>query len=124
MEYSSFSPRADAAGLAATTQLSHGPNALSTAAETQRPVLAAAGADPARAKTDGEIQPLDTFEVGDNDHVPVPPEPPREATVLAVIADAPEIEDPAEPVEVKEPMAVTLREIDGEAENPTVDIRR
>lgn len=124
MEYSSFSPRAEAAGLAATTQLSHGPNALSTAAETQRSVLAAAEADPTRTRTEGEFKPLDTFEVGDNDHVPVPPEPPREATVLAVFADAPDVEDSAEPVEVEEPMTATLRDIDGEAKNPTVDIRR
>ncbi|MBY4892549.1 hypothetical protein KUL25_07205 [Rhodobacteraceae bacterium N5(2021)] len=128
------------------------PGALSTRAETARPVLAAARADTARMSGQDGFQPLDTFEVGDNDHVPVPPEPPRESTVLAMIASAAEFEAPtdtgadtdtdadtgaarpqvtqdasprAATVEgQRDTLATNLRDIEAGPSNPTVDIRR
>ncbi|OAN84304.1 hypothetical protein A8B78_07510 [Jannaschia sp. EhC01] len=122
------------------------PGALSTRAETARPVLAAARADTARMSGQDGFQPLDTFEVGDNDHVPVPPEPPRESTVLAMIASAAEFEAPtdaetetdaARPQETqdaspraatgegqRDTLATNLRDIEAGPSNPTVDIRR
>ncbi|QXT38084.1 hypothetical protein [Gymnodinialimonas ceratoperidinii] len=123
MEYSSLVPRTEPAGLPASTSQNFAPSALSTAAETARPVLAVAKTDAADAKTGEEFQPLDTFEVGDNDHVPVPPEPPREATVRAIIADAPEIEEVEEPADPEDPIAATLRDMEADSKTPTVDVR-
>ena len=124
MELSSLSPRAEPATPTAAAADRPAPHVLSTAAETARPVLAAAKADPANGRMEQEFQPLDTFEVGDNDHVPVPPEPPREETVRAIMAhtqDA-DVEDAA-PIR-EEALETALRDIEDGPENPTVDIRR
>lgn len=123
MEFSNLPPRVEPAALSGDVASKQPQNALSTAAETARPVLAAeAAADTTASKNDG-FHPLDTFEVGDNDYVPVPPEPPRKATVLAVMADAPLLE-PVEAAPSPEPLVEALRDIDTGPVNPTVDIRR
>ncbi|HID68177.1 MAG TPA: hypothetical protein EYP31_07970 [Roseibacterium sp.] len=92
--------------------------------ETARPVLAAEKVDKSSLSIREDFRPLDTYEVGDNDHVPVPPEPPREADVLAIIADAPEAADLDEPPDTAEALPHLLRAIDDGPANPTVDIRR
>ncbi|GAB5445652.1 hypothetical protein [Gymnodinialimonas sp.] len=122
MEFSNLPPRAEPAVLGTAAVQRQTPDALSTPADTARPVLAAAKADETRTAPTDDFQPLDTFEVGDNDHVPVPPEPPREATVLALIAS--DTSDEPEPAPAPEALSASLRDIEAGPENPTVDIRR
>lgn len=124
MEYSNLPPRAEPAAFSAAAIQRQAPDALSTQADTARPVLAAAKSDAARATAPDDFQPLDTFEVGDNDHVPVPPEPPRKATVLALIADAAEVEAAPDPAPIQAALTASLRDIEAGPDNPTVDIRR
>lgn len=138
MEFSNVTPRADLANVTATPSLRMPPGALSISPETTRPVTAAEATNKTAASKDDGFQPLDTYEVGDNDRLPVPPEPPREAMVLAIMAAAPveeavdipadaRAEPEAEPAKAPEratALAETLRDIDAGPANPTVDIRR
>lgn len=124
MEFSSIVPKADHGAQPVAAPDRPAPQAMSTAAETDRPVLAAAKSDTTRGATGEEFQPLDTFEVGDNDHIPVPPEPPRKETVLAVIASAAEADIADTVASSADSLADTLRNIDTGPDNPTVDIRR
>ena len=122
MEFSSVAPRVDPAAQSNNVAFRQPAEALSVKPEIARPVVAADQASDATA-AHRSFEPLDTYEVGDNDHVPVPPEPPRKATVLAVIADAPEVETPEEAPEPTEPLPELLRAIDDGPANPTVDVR-
>lgn len=153
MDYSNLPPRSEPVALSGNAAASLAPAAMSTRAETTRPVLAAEAARDPTALKSQTMQPLDTFKVGDSDYVPVPPEPPREAAVLAIIANAlkldmPEPEVPApdatrveakavapspdppdhgsEPqaVPATEPLTEALQTIASGPENPTVDIMR
>lgn len=94
MDYANLPPRAEPAALSGMNAAKFAPDAISTRPETARPVVAVEsarktdGAPDSARKTAEAMQPLDTFEVGDNDYVPVPPEPPRQSTVLAIMANA------------------------------------
>lgn len=115
MDYSNLPLRAEPVALSGNAAASLAPAAMSTQAETARPVLAAEAARDPTALKSQTMQPLDTFKVGDSDYVPVPPEPPREATVLAIIANAPKLDMPAP--EVPAPDA-TLSEVQAETPSP------
>jgi hypothetical protein len=87
METLSLSPRLDPAALPGHAALRRAPSMMSVVAESLRPVLAASSTGVATNQSSDGFKPLDTYEVGDNDQVPVPPEPPRKAMVLAIIGD-------------------------------------
>ena len=92
---------------------------MSTRAETARPVLAAEAARDPTALKSQTMQPLDTFKVGDSDYVPVPPEPPREATVLAIIANAQTLDLPGpDAPALQAAQSEDLREARSEAPSP------
>lgn len=124
MDFPIQAPRTDATALSYSPLQRPLPEAVSTAPETARPVLAAERSGAASGTKGESFQPLDMYEVGDNDRMPVPPEPPRTAAVLAIMADAPPVTDVKGPVPPQsDPMADTLRVIDKGPANPTVDIR-
>lgn len=122
MEFTPLPPRAEPAAQAAAPAQRQAPDAVSSVPETTRPVVAAEKSEPTSDAAQERFQPLDIYEVGDNDRMPVPPEPPRQSTVLAVMADAPPLEDTAEPP--AKPIEQALQAIDQGPSNPTVDIRR
>lgn len=129
MEFSPIAPRPAPTPLSGPAAAIPDPTALSAPAETNRPVWASASVD--AAKEQKGFEPLDTFAVGDNDHIPVPPEPPRKETVLAIMADAThngeqdETAAPqASPPAATDAMAAARQEIEAGPYNPTVDIRR
>lgn len=85
------------------------------------------------------IAPLDMFQVGDNDDIPVPPDPPRDPIAMVARMEFPQ--DPVfaegegdeaspeatpEPEAPKEPapeLARAVQVLDGDAAAPTLDIR-
>lgn len=123
MEFTNTPPRSEPAAFTIPIAQRQAPEAVSATPETARPVLAADTADAASGAKGETFQPLDMYEVGDNDRMPVPPEPPRESTVRAVMADAPPVAEDEAPEPPKEPMVDTLRAINDGPSNPTVDIR-
>ena len=79
------------------------------------------------------IAPLDMFAVGDNDDVPLPPEPPRDLATqvepwqpVAEDAEAPHTasDDTDAPQHLQPDLARAVQALDGEEVTPTVDIRR
>lgn len=124
MEFSNLPPRADQIPFGAAETRNPAPGAPGTRAETLRPVMAAAKTDPDRAVPADDFQPLDTFEVGDNDHVPVPPEPPRQPAVLAAMAQPTGADTVPDHAATQASLTTSLRDLDDGPGNPTVDIRR
>ena len=123
MDFPIQAPRTDPVALSNAILQRPTPDQISTKPETARPVVAAEQTDAAAGTKGKEFQPLDMYEVGDNDRMPVPPEPPRKAAVLAVIANAPPAAEPEEVEPAPDPMTTALREIDEGPANPTVDMR-
>ncbi len=93
------------------------PGDVTGRAETANPVIAADKANGPDPASERAIKPLDVFQVGDNDDLPVPPDPPRQA--LAMVAwDIPEPADEASPTEDQES---DPREPAGAANPPDAD---
>lgn len=92
MEFPTQPPRVDLAAHLQGPAARLPKRATSTPPETALPVLATPPASlPAPIKGLG-IAPLDLFQVGDNDDIPLPPDPPRRSAALAIIASMPEPE--------------------------------
>lgn len=149
MDYAYLPPRMDPAALSGNAALRLAPDAMSSKAETARPVVAVERSIQSSASKSGGFKPLDTFEVGDNDDIPVPPDPPRKARLQTIInslppsetpdvdapnsgapsvdhpdATAPALDAPNTPTEKAEPLTAALRDIDPGQNAPTFDIRR
>ncbi|MBF9043907.1 hypothetical protein HKCCE4037_11255 [Rhodobacterales bacterium HKCCE4037] len=111
--------------------------------ETANPVTAVDAPEaPAPAKRQ-ELKPLDVFQVGDNDDVPVPPEPPRRSLALVAVEvpeatpeESPQVQAEAEgdtPAPTESPPEETMTnrpapepygESPSERASRTLDIRR
>ncbi|MEX3014919.1 hypothetical protein [Gymnodinialimonas hymeniacidonis] len=74
--------------------------------ETANPVTAAEQSRASTAANAQPIKPLDVFQVGDNDDLPVPPDPPRQS--LAMV-----------PLDLPEPANVPSEEAEPTSEAPT-----
>ncbi len=123
MDFPIQAPRTDPAALSNAVLQRPAPDQISLKPETARPVMSADTASAASTTAREKFQPLDVYEVGDNDRMPIPPEPPRESAVLAVMANASPPAGVADTQPSKDPMAVSLRDIEDGPTNPTVDIR-
>ncbi len=138
MDIMTTPPRADVSTQTSQPAARVAQDAVSVRPETSRPVMGASEADKPTPGRSSEFQPLDVVQVGDNDDIPVPPEPPRESAVLAIIAAAQEPDDsPGAAAEAEDkgsdaaapadsPTAAIpalLKDIEDGPVNPTVDIR-
>ncbi len=140
MDIMTTPPRADVSTQTSQPAARVAQDAVSVRPETSRPVMGASEADKPTPGRSSEFQPLDVVQVGDNDDIPVPPEPPRESAVLAIIAAAQEPDDgPGAEADAKAEekgsdaaapadspttaIPALLKDIEDGPVNPTVDIR-
>lgn len=108
MDVTNTPPRVELSVSPARAEIREATGDMTGRAETKNPVTEAdAIASPVAAQRDG-IEPLDLFQVGDNDDIPLPPEPPRPPLALLALdpIDVPAAEPseagPAETVPVDE----------------------
>ena len=86
--------------------------------ETANPVTAPDRAEAAAQPQAQSIKPLDVFQVGDNDDVPVPPEPPRQSLAL-VAFELPEPSETDEAVGETQPADGSKQAVDTPEMSPT-----
>ncbi len=138
MDITNAPPRVEIAVPLAPKEARLPDQAMTGRPETANPVTAAAKTgDPSAVARQGP-EPLDVFQVGDNDDLPVPPDPPRQSLAMVAVAQLepsepdPEAEEPSDiPQQVaaaptRDPALAAEPYQSGTAEpvNPTVDIRR
>lgn len=108
MDVTNTPPRVELSVSPARAEIREATGDMTGRAETKNPVTETeAIASPVAAQRDG-IEPLDLFQVGDNDDIPLPPEPPRPPLALLAL-------DPIE-IPAAEPSQADLVETDLVAE--------
>ena len=107
MDVTSTPPRVEISVSPARMDMRETTGTMTGRSETKTPVTETGAAADVQRRG---VEPLDLFQVGDNDDIPVPPEPPRPPLALLALdpADiAPEEPEDAEPDRNSEPDQVT-----------------
>ncbi|WP_224815252.1 hypothetical protein [Hasllibacter sp. MH4015] len=131
MDITTTPPRVELAVQPTQAETRLAAHAVTGRPETANPVTAPdRPSHPAPIKGLG-IPPLDMYQVGDNDDIPLPPEPPRQSVAMVRVdppagdarPDAPEAA-PDRSDNRADPSPRPYASAVAEPENPTVDIRR